>query len=107
MRPGSPTSRCDDETRRLLHRVIDGVRVDMDELRFNTAIAKLIELTNRADRVAADGAPREVVEPLVLMLSPFAPHLAEELWQRLGHDDVAGLRRLPGRRPGAAGRPSR
>jgi leucyl-tRNA synthetase len=76
----------DHETRRLLHRVIAGVRVDIEEMRFNTAIAKLIELTNRATAVSADAASREVVEPLVLMVSPFAPHLAEELWQRLGHD---------------------
>jgi leucyl-tRNA synthetase len=58
-------------------------------MRFNTAIAKLIELTNRATAVATEagaGAPREVVEPLVLMVSPFAPHLGEELWRRLGHE---------------------
>jgi leucyl-tRNA synthetase len=78
---------ADDETRRLLHRVIAGVREDMESLRFNTAVAKLIELTNRATAVASrDGAPREVVEPLVLMLAPIAPHIAEELWQRLGHE---------------------
>ncbi|MDG6102518.1 leucine--tRNA ligase [Dactylosporangium aurantiacum] len=76
----------DDETRRLLHRVIDGVRVDIEEMRFNTAIAKLIELTNRVTQIASAGAPREVVDPLVRMVSPFAPHLAEELWQRLGND---------------------
>jgi leucyl-tRNA synthetase len=72
----------DIETRRLLHRVIAGVRADMEDLRFNTAIAKLIELTNRVTQVAP---AREVVEPLVLMSSPFAPHISEELWQRLGH----------------------
>jgi leucyl-tRNA synthetase len=72
---------------RLLHRTIQGVRTDLDGLRFNTAIAKLIELTNGVTAAAqATGAPREVAEPLVLMLAPFAPHLAEELWQRLGHD---------------------
>jgi leucyl-tRNA synthetase len=76
----------DDETRRLLHRVVAGVRVDIEEMRFNTAIAKLIELTNRVTQVSAAGAPREVVDPLVRMVSPFAPHLAEELWQRLGND---------------------
>ncbi|HEX6968515.1 MAG TPA: leucine--tRNA ligase [Micromonosporaceae bacterium] len=75
---------ADEETRRLLHRTIDGVRTDMENLRFNTAIAKLIELTNRVTRLSA--TPREVAEPLVLMLSPFAPHLAEELWQRLGYE---------------------
>ncbi|MFB9239603.1 leucine--tRNA ligase [Plantactinospora siamensis] len=74
---------ADDETRRLLHRTIDGVRGDMAGIRFNTAIAKLIELTNGITRLPA--TPREVAEPLVLMLAPFAPHIAEELWQRLGH----------------------
>ncbi|MFV2019773.1 leucine--tRNA ligase [Micromonospora sp. LOL_023] len=72
-----------DELRRLLHRMIDGVRGDLDNLRFNTAIAKLIELTNALTRLPA--TPREVAEPLVLMLAPFAPHVAEELWQRLGN----------------------
>jgi leucyl-tRNA synthetase len=72
------------ETRRLLHRIIDGVRRDLDELRFNTAVAKLIELTNGLTALPGP-APREAVEPLVLMISPFAPHIAEELWQKLGH----------------------
>jgi leucyl-tRNA synthetase len=76
-----------DTLRRLLHRTIDGVRADMETLRFNTAIAKLIELNNALTPVAAElgGTPREVAEPLVQMLSPLTPHLAEELWQRLGH----------------------
>jgi len=78
---------ADDQTRRLLHRVIDGVRADMEGIRFNTAIAKLIELTNRVTAVGGAGTPREVAEPLVLMVSPFAPHVAEELWRRLGHQD--------------------
>ncbi|HLV59433.1 MAG TPA: leucine--tRNA ligase [Natronosporangium sp.] len=78
----------DEQTRRLLHRTIQGVRADMENLRFNTAIAKLIELTNRLTATSPPGTPtpREVVEPLVLMVSPFAPHLGEELWQKLGHD---------------------
>ncbi len=76
----------DAETERLLHRTIDGVRSDMEGLRFNTAIAKLIELTNRATAVAAAGTPRALAEPLVLMVAPFAPHIAEEMWRRLGHD---------------------
>jgi leucyl-tRNA synthetase len=75
----------DPETERLLHRTIDGVRSDMEGLRFNTAIAKLIELTNRATVVCGDGTPRKLAEPLVLMLAPVAPHIGEELWQRLGH----------------------
>ncbi|HEY0698197.1 MAG TPA: leucine--tRNA ligase [Micromonospora sp.] len=75
---------ADEATRRLLHKVIDGVRADMEGIRFNTAIAKLIELTNGVTRL--EQTPREIAEPLVLMLAPFAPHVAEELWQRLGHD---------------------
>ncbi|MGC4819923.1 leucine--tRNA ligase [Micromonospora sp. DT63] len=75
---------ADDATRRLLHKVIDGVRGDMDGIRFNTAIAKLIELTNGLTRLST--TPREVAEPLVLMVAPFAPHVAEELWRKLGHD---------------------
>ncbi len=74
---------ADEDTRRLLHRVIDGVRGDMDGLRFNTAIAKLIELTNRLTAIGQ--TPREVAEPLVLMLAAFAPHVAEEMWGVLGH----------------------
>jgi leucyl-tRNA synthetase len=70
--------------RKHLHRAIAGVREDLDELRFNTAIAKLIELTNTLTPLPA--VSREAVEPLVLMVSPFAPHLAEELWRKLGHD---------------------
>ncbi|GAB4104077.1 leucine--tRNA ligase [Micromonospora taraxaci] len=75
---------ADEATRRLLHTVIDGVRGDMDGIRFNTAIAKLIQLTNGLTGLSA--TPREVAEPLVLMVAPFAPHMAEELWRKLGHD---------------------
>jgi leucyl-tRNA synthetase len=88
-------SPADDESRRLLHRVIDGVRTDMDGIRMNTAIAKLIELTNRATVVSTVGTPREIAEPLVLMTAPFAPHLAEELWHRLGHDETITYASFP------------
>ncbi|HEX4530518.1 MAG TPA: class I tRNA ligase family protein, partial [Acidimicrobiia bacterium] len=77
---------ADDETRRLLHRTIAKVGHDMAELEFNTAIAALMELNNRLTRVVQDegSAPREVVRAMVLMLSPLTPHVAEELWARLG-----------------------
>jgi len=71
------------ETVRLLHRTIDEVRTEMDAMRFNTAIARLIVLNNHL--TGLEGVPRGVAEPLVLMVAPFAPHLAEELWSRLGH----------------------
>jgi leucyl-tRNA synthetase len=67
-----------------LHRTIAGVRDDYEHLRFNTAIAKLIELNNVLTKL--DAAPRAVVEALVLMVAPVAPHIAEELWRRLGHE---------------------
>jgi leucyl-tRNA synthetase len=89
----------DDETERLLHRVIDGVRADMEGLRFNTAIAKLIGLTNRITAVGGDGTPRKVAEPLVLMMSPFAPHVGEELWRRLGHEDSLAYADFPAADP--------
>jgi leucyl-tRNA synthetase len=86
---------ADEQIRRLLHRTIDGVRTDIQGLRLNTAIAKLIELTNKVTASAAERTPREVAEPLVLMVSPFAPHLAEELWSRLGHRDSLAYADFP------------
>jgi leucyl-tRNA synthetase len=77
----------DDKTLRVLHRTIAAVREGMESLRFNISIARLTELTNHLTaRFVDGGAPRAVVEPLVLMLAPLAPHAAEELWSRLGHD---------------------
>ncbi len=77
----------DDEAERRLHRTIKVVRRDFGELRFNTAIARLIELNNYASRLAArDGIiARALAEPLVLMVAPLAPHIAETLWARTGH----------------------
>ena len=79
-----------EELRKLMHRMIDGIRTDMDALRFNTAIAKLIQLNNALTQEAAavGGSPREVVVPMVQMLSPLCPHIAEELWSRLGNDQT-------------------
>ncbi|ETB03036.1 leucyl-tRNA synthetase [Mycobacterium avium subsp. silvaticum ATCC 49884] len=72
-------------TLRLLHRTIAGVSEDYAGLRNNTAVAKLIEYTNHLTKEHRDAVPRAAVEPLVLMLAPLAPHMAEELWLRLGH----------------------
>ncbi|MET7771308.1 leucine--tRNA ligase [Nocardia sp. NPDC005366] len=76
-----------DETQRLLHKTIAGVDEDLAALRDNTAGAKLIELTNHLTKTYPGGAPRLVVESLVLMLAPLSPHIAEELWERLGHPE--------------------
>ena len=68
-------------------RAVAGVREDYAELRDNTAIAKLIEFTNTLTKAfGSGGAPREAAEALVLMVAPVAPHVAEELWSRLGHE---------------------
>ncbi|MEU9808599.1 leucine--tRNA ligase [Mycobacterium sp. NPDC050853] len=74
-------------TLRVLHKTIAGVTEDYAALRNNTAAAKLIEYTNHLTKVYPQGAPRAAVEPLVLMLAPLAPHLAEELWSQLGRDE--------------------
>jgi leucyl-tRNA synthetase len=74
----------DPETQRLLHRTIDGVRADYAAMAYNTAIAKLIVLTNHLTKSGAP-VPRSVAESLVLMTAPLAPHIAEEMWARLGH----------------------
>jgi leucyl-tRNA synthetase len=75
----------DTDTLRLLHSTIAGVSEDYAALRNNTAVAKLIEYTNHVTKEYRDSVPRAAVEPLLLMLAPLAPHLAEELWQRLGN----------------------
>ncbi len=78
---------ADDDTLRTLHRSIAAVRAGMETLRFNTSIARITELNNHLTaRFPDGGVPREVAVPLVLMLAPLAPHAAEELWHRLGHD---------------------
>jgi leucyl-tRNA synthetase len=74
------------DTLRLLHRTIDGVRADFAAMGYNTAIAKLIVLTNHLTKSAAP-VPRSVAEALVLMTAPLAPHIAEEMWARLGHPE--------------------
>jgi len=76
-----------EELMRHLHRTMAGVEADMSGLRFNTVIAKLIEFNNALTQhtTATGTSPRSLVEPMVQMLSPLCPHLAEELWHRLGH----------------------
>ncbi len=73
----------DPALRTAMHRTVAGVREDYERLHFNTAVAKLIELNNALTKTGAP--PRAVVEALVLMVAPVAPHIAEELWLRLGH----------------------
>jgi leucyl-tRNA synthetase len=71
------------ETKKLVHRTLKKVGDDIDALRFNTAVSAMMILTNQL--ATLDAPPREAIEKLTLMLAPFAPHLAEELWERLGN----------------------
>jgi leucyl-tRNA synthetase len=73
----------DEATLRATHQAVAGLREDVAGLRFNTAVAKLIVLNNHLTKL--ERVPRSAAEALVLAVAPFAPHLAEELWSRLGH----------------------
>ncbi|MEM1248779.1 MAG: leucine--tRNA ligase [Acidobacteriota bacterium] len=79
--------RSEAETWQLLHKTIHKVQQDTEGLTFNTAISQMMIFTNAA--TSAKALPRETVSAFVRVLSPWAPHLAEELWQRLGHDGLA------------------
>jgi leucyl-tRNA synthetase len=86
----------DEQTLRVLHRTIDGVRADFEGLHYNTAVAKLIELNNHLTKAYGPGrVPRSVAEPLVLMLAPLCPHIAEELWSILGHAETLAYAAFP------------
>jgi len=77
-------SRADESLTRIMHKTIKKVSEDFNEFKFNTAIAGLMELTNAIYQMGAD---KEVFSQLVIMLSPIAPHFAEELWQILGNKE--------------------
>jgi leucyl-tRNA synthetase len=70
-------------TKRAVHRAIADVTDEMTGMRPNTAIAKMIQLNNTLTGLPS--VPREAIEPLILMAAPLAPHIAEELWEKLGH----------------------
>jgi leucyl-tRNA synthetase len=73
------------EENRVLHQTIQVVTRDIAALAFNTAISRMMEFTNFF--TTASERPREVLEKFIVLLSPFAPHIAEELWQTLGHKE--------------------
>jgi leucyl-tRNA synthetase len=76
-----------DEVEKQLHRTIAKVESDIERLNLNTAIAAMIEFTNVATKSAPEGLTREQLSRFAIILAPFAPHLAEELWSKLGHKD--------------------
>lgn len=75
----------DDETTKILHKTMKKVTEDIESMSFNTAISAMMVLTNHLQSLK-DRVPLEAAEKLVLMVSPFAPHLGEECWSLLGHD---------------------
>jgi leucyl-tRNA synthetase len=87
--------------RRLLHRTIDKVGSDLASLEYNTAIAALMELNNALTKVVQEqgSAPREVIHAMVLMLSPLTPHVAEELWAKLGETEALAFTQFPAADP--------
>lgn len=78
-----------------LNRTIAGIRDDYQGLRINTVVAKAIEYVNYLTKTYSKGAPREAVEPLAIMVAPVAPHIAEELWKRLGHEETITFEQFP------------
>jgi leucyl-tRNA synthetase len=74
----------DEESNRLLHKTVQKVGDDIEHLRLNTSVSAMMILTNRFAELPS--IPIEAAEKFALILSPFAPHLAEEIWEKLGHD---------------------
>ncbi len=71
---------------RTYHQTVKKATEDYTELRFNTAISQLMVFVNEANK--QDVLPKELAEGFVKLLAPIAPHISEELWQKLGHDDT-------------------
>lgn len=82
-----------EEQNRVLHQTIKAVTADIEKLSFNTAIARMMEFANFFTKQTT--RPRACLEPFVLLLSPFAPHIAEELWSVLGHENTLAYESWP------------
>ncbi|MEN6425486.1 MAG: leucine--tRNA ligase [Phycisphaerales bacterium] len=91
--PAVREAQPDEETLRLLHQTIRKVGGDVETFGFNTAISAMMIFVNHLAR--QEVRPRSVVEPFILILAPFAPHVAEELWERLGHSSSLACESWP------------
>ena len=87
-------AQADEATTRLLHQTIKKVGGDIDSFGFNTAISQMMIFVNHVGKLKV--RPKDAVEKFVLVLAPFAPHIAEELWQRLGHSETLAYETWPG-----------
>jgi leucyl-tRNA synthetase len=82
-----------EEQLRVLHKTIRAVTKDYENLSFNTAIARLMEFVNHFTKDSQ--RPRELMSSFVLLLAPMAPHIAEELWHLLGHEQTLAYEPWP------------
>ena len=80
----------DGTVRTVMHKTIKGVTKDIDKMAFNTAISKLMVYTNLLKDMKGGKTPKQAVTTLAVLLSPFAPHVAEEMWEVLGHTESKG-----------------
>ncbi len=87
------TNELSEEALKLGHRLVDGVSKDIEALQFNTAIAKMMEFIN--DFTKLSFYPRVVVKMAAQVLAPFAPHLAEEIWEQLDYEEVLAYAPFP------------
>jgi leucyl-tRNA synthetase len=83
----------DEETQRILHQTIKKVTLDIENFRFNTAISQMMIFVNHLSRLEAK--PKKTIEAFVLIVAPFAPHIAEELWQMLGSKNTLVYEKWP------------
>jgi leucyl-tRNA synthetase len=93
LHPAVQEVELDDEQNRMLHRTIMAVTEDTARMNFNTAISRMMEFTNFFTRIQT--RPKSAMERLVLLLSPYAPHISEELWEILGHEQTLAYEPWP------------
>ncbi|MGM0612437.1 MAG: leucine--tRNA ligase [Bacteroidota bacterium] len=79
---------------KILHQTIKKVKEDIDKLSFNTSVSQFMICVNELGEMKTK--KRQILEPLVILVSPFAPHIAEEIWSRLGHSGTIAYAEMPG-----------
>lgn len=87
--PAETVGKIEKDLRRAVHSAIQAISEDLEgEYQFNTAVSELMKLSNALNEAKCFDSPiyREGVDSLLMLLAPFAPHIAEELWQQLGHE---------------------
>ena len=96
-------TKAERDLRRAVHTAIKEVSEDLEEYQFNTAIAELMKLSNALAEAGIPDSPvyAEGIRTLILLLAPFAPHIAEELWQALGNTDSVHRQSWPSYDPAA------